>query len=183
MERGGGEVERPARDGLGADERRGGRASREPDGQLGVSFGDAVSALVTARAGVATDPVEGDGEELNHVREEGAESFDGGRVGSRSLGGSDGVGSEEAVGEDEDARGAKRAGVHEEEFVEAETKSHKLTQIVRAETQGGSQVHHRESLGGEEAGACPGRARVRRRRAVSITYQGVRVSGVDNKVM
>ena len=52
-------------------------------------------------------------------------------MGSRSLGGGDGVGSEETVGEDEDARGAKRARVHEEELVEAETKSHKLTQIVR----------------------------------------------------
>ena len=127
--------------------------------------------------------MEGDGEELNHIREEGAESLDGGGVGCRSLGGGDGVGSQETVGEDKDARGAKRAGVHEEELVEAETKSHKLTQIVRAETQGGSQVHHRESLGSEEAGACPGRARVRRRRAVSITNQGVRVSGVNNKVV
>ena len=120
--------------------------------------------------------MEGDGVELHHDCKEGAESLDGGGVGSRSLGGGDGVGSEETVGEDEDARGAKRAGVHEEELVEAETKSHKFTQIVRAETQGGSQVHHRESLGSEEAGASPGRARVRRRRAVSITNQGVRVS-------
>ena len=127
--------------------------------------------------------MKGDGVELHHVREEGAEGLDSGGVGSRSFGGGDGVRSEETVGEDKDTRGVMGAGVGEEELVEAETDRHELAQVVRAESQGRSQVHHSESPGGEEAGACPGRARVRRRRAVGITNQGVRVSGVDNKVM
>ena len=144
-----------------------GRTSRKADRQLGIGFGDAVRPLVTTRAGVTTNPVKCDRVELHHVREEGTESLDSSGVGNRSFGGGDGVRSEETVGEDKDTRGAMRAGVGEMELVEAETDRHELAQVVRAESQGRSQVHHRERLRIEEAGARPSRARVRGRRRVT----------------
>ena len=76
-------------------------------------------------------------------------------MGSRNFGGGDGIRSEETVGEDKDTRGAMGAGVGEEELVEAETDRDELAQVVRAETQGRSQVHHRERLRAKKQALAP----------------------------